>query len=746
MTLPRIFVNDIRERNVILSLMDLTNLLLENMICRQCKIVHTMELRAETLGIATKLSLACKNPLCRKCNQWTVMEPSMVKLEKLVDKNCDPYDIKQTGNRGTRKYQLNLDLTLATQMIGGGGADYAIIASQLNLNCTQRQLKDSFTSNEETIGLHIIDMAEKVVEENLKNEKLASELVQDPISVEVHLLADRNRKRKMAENAPPSDPTTLVLGDVILDGEIPTVPTWYACPETTGVEDRRPTKRKLGISMDAGWRKRSSGRRYDSQMGQFFAFGIETNKIIYCQQMSMRCRKCEHNVAHDPKLCSHNYTGSAKGMEPHAAVKCIESIFSQGDAFVGTVVTDDDSTMRSRLKQNGGEKVEAGVCVTEDLPKTIQLNKRSDHGALDLDVPEPVCKADANHRVRAYGNALHKLVDMKNADSGGVTGVDRDRLKQKICYARAKNVDKNFNQFKDAFEPSIEHHFNNHTLCGDWCASKKLTDRGELADHLHYRCKEKNKKMYEKIKDIHAIFTTNEKLREIHHKVNTNLSESANFVVTKFLPKHKHYGTTIVDKSRVSLAVCIISNGYKDTMVNLYTKLGFNVGLLQKKGWSDMDDIRDYNSRYHKLDKVKRNRVLRNTVTKRENRKKEEKQKRKGEHYSGGMGLNEDTTQSVLNIGRRQNKRRNMGNGLTVQGGKKKTECRRCKRTDHFIKCKKCPYHKDYKPPPGTDSATDMVEVAAMKLAYPSGMYMTQVIDVNVVPFVHITVDEEGEF
>ena len=131
-----------------------------------------MELRAETLGIATKLSLACKNPLCRKCNQWTVMEPSMVKLENLVDKNCDPYDIKQTGNRGTRKYQLNLDLTLATQMIGGGGADYAIIASQMNLNCTQRQLKDSFTSNEETIGLHIIDMAEKVVEDNLKMEKL----------------------------------------------------------------------------------------------------------------------------------------------------------------------------------------------------------------------------------------------------------------------------------------------------------------------------------------------------------------------------------------------------------------------------------------------------------------------------------------------------------------------------------------------------------------------------------------------
>jgi hypothetical protein len=84
-----------------------------------------------------------------------------------------------------------------------------------------------------------------------------------------------------------------------------------------------------------------------------------------------------------------------------------------------------------------------------------------------------------------------------------------------------------------------------------------------------------------------------------------------------------------------------------------------------------MDDVRVYNRRYHKLDWVKRKRVLRNTITKRENRKKEEKLKRKGEHYSGGMGLNEDTTQSSLNIGRRQSKRRNIGTGLTVQGGKK---------------------------------------------------------------------------
>jgi hypothetical protein len=82
---------------------------------------------------------------------------------------------------------------------------------------------------------------------------------------------------------------------------------------------------------------------------------------------------------------------------------------------------------------------------------------------------------------------------------------------------------------------------------------------------------------------------------------------------------------------------------------------------------------------------------MRNTITKRDNQKKEEKQKKRGEYYSGGMGLNKDTTQSALNKGTRQNKRRNIGNGITVQGGKRKTECKQCRRTDHVIMCKICP-------------------------------------------------------
>jgi hypothetical protein len=121
MTRSRLFVNNVEEGNIILSLKDLINLLLENMVCCECQRVHTMEICAETMEIATKLGIACKNPVCRKCDQWSVMEPSTVKLDDFTDKNCDPYDIKQTGNRDTRRYQLNLDLKFSDANDWGWG-------------------------------------------------------------------------------------------------------------------------------------------------------------------------------------------------------------------------------------------------------------------------------------------------------------------------------------------------------------------------------------------------------------------------------------------------------------------------------------------------------------------------------------------------------------------------------------------------------------------------------------------------
>ena len=86
MTRSRIFVNNVDSRNVLLSLKDLINLIGDNMSCRFCIISNTMEFCAETIGIATKLSIACNNDSCHKCKEWSVMEPTKVDLDKLIDK------------------------------------------------------------------------------------------------------------------------------------------------------------------------------------------------------------------------------------------------------------------------------------------------------------------------------------------------------------------------------------------------------------------------------------------------------------------------------------------------------------------------------------------------------------------------------------------------------------------------------------------------------------------------------------
>lgn len=56
---------------------------------------------------------------------------------------------------------------------------------------------------------------------------------------------------------------------------------------------------------------------------------------------------------------------------------------------------------------------------------------------------------------------------------------------------------------------------------------------------LKYRCKTKNAKLHEQMKEVPDAFTTREWLQDLHHDVHTNECESINGVITKFLHKNK---------------------------------------------------------------------------------------------------------------------------------------------------------------------------------------------------------------
>ena len=106
---------------------------------------------------------------------------------------------------------------------------------------------------------------------------------------------------------------------------------------------------------------------------------------------------------------------------------------------------------------------------------------------------------------------------------------------------------------------------------------------------------------------------------------------------------------------------------------------------------------------------------MRKNTKKRENRKKEEKSQDKGEFYKPGMGLNEGTSRAALNT--RKNAKKKLTTAA-IDGRRKRTSCKRCRRNDHVIKCKLCPYHKDYVMKEGEDPAL----IKDMILEYPNGI------------------------
>ena len=93
-------------------------------------------------------------------------------------------------------------------------------------------------------------------------------------------------------------------------------------------------------------------------------------------------------------------------MESTLCVELLEKISSdEGQVHVGQLVTDDDSTIRSRCKN------------------------LKDGGIVRDDVPTPVFLADPSHRVKVMGKAIYKLVG-KTKKKDEVKTIDALRLKK----------------------------------------------------------------------------------------------------------------------------------------------------------------------------------------------------------------------------------------------------------------------------------------------------------------------------
>jgi hypothetical protein len=321
---------------------------------------------------------------------------------------------------------------------------------------------------------------------------------------------------------------------------------------------------QIFVSMDMGWNKRSSGRRYDSLSGHCCLVGQRTRRPILKAVKSKFCRYCsaharkqeesEQEVIVGNHVCPHNHDGSSGSMESLALVDMIKELWFKYHVAVDRIVTDDDSSMAANCRRS---------------------SEQNDKGMLPHPIKEPMFVADPAHRKKTLRNKLYKLLSQKKDDRLDLSAMDIVRLcKNFIYYIRSStNMDEDERVRKAAV--IYEHHFDCHDYCGNFCRRKLELETGDdEQSEKFYRCKVRNKELYVRIKSIIDEYITKDRLAELTHGKDTNVNECLNQVIAWFAPKNKTYGGSYSLENRVSIAVGVFNKGYLAFFSNLLERLG----------------------------------------------------------------------------------------------------------------------------------------------------------------------------
>jgi hypothetical protein len=117
----------------------------------------------------------------------------------------------------------------------------------------------------------------------------------------------------------------------------------------------------------------------------------------------------------------------------------------------------------------------------------MTTGKKTDNGLLPVDHPSIVWLADKGHRVCQFANKLFKLARKKKSDCEA-TNLDAERLKRNLSFAICTHcLYKDVSCMRATVENVLEHHFNNHEDCGEWCKVKQLEGDELVESMLHYR-------------------------------------------------------------------------------------------------------------------------------------------------------------------------------------------------------------------------------------------------------------------
>jgi len=192
--------------------------------------------------------------------------------------------------------------------------------------------------------------------------------------------------------------------------------------------------------------------------------------------------------------------------------------------------------------------------------------------------------------------------------------------------------------------------------------------------------KNEDTKMYHQLKEAVAQFQTEENILECLYKYDTQTNEDLNMLVSRYVPKFKHYGTTMSLDTRIRCVVGQHNMRYHDYYKSLLIKLGCleeNDGdnLHISSGIARIDKKKICNRRYKRKMEVKRRRKHGQLATTKQQIYEErvDRARNMGTYQTGVAILGTDDAQQSMNQTTKK-QRDQMYAAVAAQKGTRHTE------------------------------------------------------------------------
>ncbi len=127
-----------------------------------------------------------------------------------------------------------------------------------------------------------------------------------------------------------------------------------------------------------------------------------------------------------------------------------------------------------------------------------------------------------------------------------------------------QNRNGTFDELMSAIKAVLEHHFNNHEFCGNWCPVKRGNTNGK------YRSKEVHGKLYVHLQKTMEYYANEEKMRQLFHSHSTQGNEAMNQSVASYAPKTKTYSPKALPSKSLVLStkkICVTSHHSYATII-----------------------------------------------------------------------------------------------------------------------------------------------------------------------------------